>query len=177
MSQYLINESTLTAIADAVREKSGTSEPIKVSELPTAIAAIEAGGGGEEYFTDEELAFTGSIANTFTYGPLTGKIVDQEKDRITFNNITDTSDAFGGAWPDNTLKNFTVNINNCRLGSPYSTSIRDMKECVRFVGTVGTGAATTCFPKYVSTDEIVASVAGIEVAPNVVEEGAETTSN
>lgn len=49
MSQYLIQGKTLTDIANAVREKNGTTEPIKVSELPTEIANIQAGGGDSQW--------------------------------------------------------------------------------------------------------------------------------
>lgn len=43
MSKYVIEDTTLSAIADAVREKAGTTEKIVVSELPDAIAAIPTG--------------------------------------------------------------------------------------------------------------------------------------
>lgn len=45
MSKYSIDSSTLTAIADAIREKGGTSDPILAEGMAAAIAAIEAGGG------------------------------------------------------------------------------------------------------------------------------------
>ena len=54
MSKYVIDSSTLTSIADAVRTKGGTTDPIVVSDIPTAIANIPSGGGGdlpEEAFT------------------------------------------------------------------------------------------------------------------------------
>lgn len=47
MSKYVIEDTTLSSIADAVREKTGGTELIKVSELPSAIAAIESGGGAD----------------------------------------------------------------------------------------------------------------------------------
>jgi hypothetical protein len=48
MSKYVINESTLTSIGDAIREKDGSTEKILVSELATKIKNIPQGGGGEE---------------------------------------------------------------------------------------------------------------------------------
>lgn len=36
----------LTAIADAIREKTGGTEPLTLEQMPTEIAAIETGGGG-----------------------------------------------------------------------------------------------------------------------------------
>lgn len=45
--KYLIEDTTLTGIADAVRGKNGTTEPIMVSELATAITNLPSGGGGD----------------------------------------------------------------------------------------------------------------------------------
>lgn len=36
----------LTAIADAIRAKTGDSEKLSLDDMPTAIASIETGGGG-----------------------------------------------------------------------------------------------------------------------------------
>lgn len=46
MSKYVINDTTLTAIGDAVRSKSGTSDLIPVSGLADAITNLPSGGGG-----------------------------------------------------------------------------------------------------------------------------------
>lgn len=48
MSEYLIQSETLTGIADAIREKKGTTDLIPVTELASEIASIEAGGGAGE---------------------------------------------------------------------------------------------------------------------------------
>lgn len=45
MSKYSIEDTTLTAIADSIRNKAGTSDPILVSGFADAIAAIPTGGG------------------------------------------------------------------------------------------------------------------------------------
>lgn len=56
MSKVFIEESTLSSIGNAIREKNGTTELIAPLDMGAAIAAIEAGGGG--YMpTDEELTF------------------------------------------------------------------------------------------------------------------------
>ena len=47
MSKYVIDSSTLTSIADAVRTKGGTTEPIVVCDIPTAITNLPSGGGGD----------------------------------------------------------------------------------------------------------------------------------
>lgn len=46
MSKYVINDTTLTAIGDAIREKNGTSDLIPVSGLADAITNLPSGGGG-----------------------------------------------------------------------------------------------------------------------------------
>ena len=53
---YRVDEASLTAVADAIREKSGTSEGLTFPEgFVNAVAGIQAGGGGiyvkEEQFT------------------------------------------------------------------------------------------------------------------------------
>ena len=52
MSKVLVNETSLTAIGNAIRDKNGKSDKYKPSEMAAAIGAIETGGGdipsGEE---------------------------------------------------------------------------------------------------------------------------------
>lgn len=40
MSEYLISGASLVAVADAVRERSGTTDPLTVAQLPGAILAL-----------------------------------------------------------------------------------------------------------------------------------------
>lgn len=44
MSKYVIDGSTLTSIGNAIREKTGGTESISVTDLATSISAIESGG-------------------------------------------------------------------------------------------------------------------------------------
>lgn len=46
MSNKLYNESDISDIADAIREKNGSSDTYKVSEMSAAIRAIPTGGSG-----------------------------------------------------------------------------------------------------------------------------------
>ena len=48
MSEYRIQDTTLTGIADAIRLKTGSSAPIVVSEMANEIESIPTGGGGDE---------------------------------------------------------------------------------------------------------------------------------
>ncbi len=45
MAEYLILDTTLTAIADAIRSKTGGTDPIAVSAMPEQILGITSGGG------------------------------------------------------------------------------------------------------------------------------------
>lgn len=46
MSKYAINDTTLIAIGDAIREKEGSTDAIPVADFADRIAAIQTGGGG-----------------------------------------------------------------------------------------------------------------------------------
>lgn len=45
MAEYIVQGTTLTAIADAVRAKKGTTEPIALTDLANEIESIQSGGG------------------------------------------------------------------------------------------------------------------------------------
>lgn len=48
MAEYLIQDTTLTGIADAIRGKTGSADPITVSDMAAQIAGITTGGGSVE---------------------------------------------------------------------------------------------------------------------------------
>lgn len=48
MAEYLIQDTTLTGIADAIREKTGGTDPVAVSDMAAQIEGIQAGGGGND---------------------------------------------------------------------------------------------------------------------------------
>lgn len=63
MAEYLIQDTTLTAIANAVRSKTGKSESIKVSDLADKINGITSGGAAN---TDiEDALIDGSIGGVY----------------------------------------------------------------------------------------------------------------
>lgn len=79
MANVVINETNLTNIANAIREKNGTEETYKPSEMAEAISAITTGGGGD--FTDEQLTFTGDCDYLFG-NPQSAKLI------LTSNNLS-----------------------------------------------------------------------------------------
>ena len=54
MAEYLIQKTTLTSIADAIREKTGTTGAIKPTEMASKIGEISVGGGNSETSVSEE---------------------------------------------------------------------------------------------------------------------------
>ena len=57
MSEYLIQDTTLTDIADAIREKTGKTDTMTPLEMPGEIAAIQGGGGGGVAVSPKEVNF------------------------------------------------------------------------------------------------------------------------
>ena len=57
----IVSSSKLTAIADAINEKTGKSASMTLDEMAEEIAAIETGGGGEKYLTCIKLICDGDF--------------------------------------------------------------------------------------------------------------------
>lgn len=64
-SQYVITTSKLTAIADAIRTKTGSAASMTLDEMVTAIGSISGGGGGSSGIQTGKVTFA-SAAHTFT---------------------------------------------------------------------------------------------------------------
>lgn len=107
MSKYAINDTTLTAIADSIRAKGGTSDPIQVSNFASAIANLPTGGG----LPPEALVFTGALDDYTLSGQVGEVLIDYCSSQLNFSNITSAKSLF--AFVDRDLSDFTININNC----------------------------------------------------------------
>ena len=91
MSKYIVDESSLTAIGDAIREKTGGTELIPFTNMPNEIASITTGGGsGIEV---EPIVLRGGCSH-FCSGPLASKFIELFGDKITTNNLTTISSMF-----------------------------------------------------------------------------------
>lgn len=89
MSKYAINDTTLTAIADSIRAKGGTSDPIQVSNFASAIANLPSGGG----LPPEALTITGDCSYRFAYGGWDWFIEDYAN-QITMEDVTAADNMF-----------------------------------------------------------------------------------
>ena len=69
MAKLFIEDTTLSAIGDAIREKTGSSDLIAPLDMPTAIGSIEAGGGGEDI---TEIDWTNKSSGNFVKLPSGG---------------------------------------------------------------------------------------------------------
>ena len=66
MAKVFIEETTLAAIGDAIREKEGTAELVPVTDMATRISAIQSGGGAD--IPEEAFNLTGDLPYRFAYG-------------------------------------------------------------------------------------------------------------
>lgn len=108
MSKYVIDSSTLTSIADAVRTKGGTTDPIVVSDIPTAITNLPSGGG--EGLTAEDLTFSGDLGDHFCNGQIGNVLISKYKNLFSFNNISSCRYFCNGIDSTTDLSNWTINI-------------------------------------------------------------------
>lgn len=91
MSKYIVDESSLTAIGDAIREKTGGTELIPFTDMPNEIASITTGGGsGIEV---EPTVLTGDCSYGCS-GLLAAKFIELFGDKITTNNLTNINSMF-----------------------------------------------------------------------------------
>jgi len=86
MSEYRIQDTTLTGIADAIRSKTGSAATILVSEMANEIESIPTGGGGA---TIDTLWSDSDGATVGTENTMTGSINDYDLICVKIGNPTD----------------------------------------------------------------------------------------
>jgi hypothetical protein len=113
MAKVFIEETTLTAIGDAIRGKEGTSDLVPVNDMATRISAISGGGGSGGYeIPDEAFNIVGAKTDYGNYDcsylNYAGSIdwfLERYGDRVTFTLDKNTS------WMDRSkLKNWNMNL-------------------------------------------------------------------
>lgn len=90
MATVIIDDTNLTSIAAAIREKNGTTDTYKPNEMSTAILAIETGGGS---IPEEAFNITGSCNYRFAYNGWSW-FVNAYKNKITTEEITNATYMF-----------------------------------------------------------------------------------
>lgn len=80
----------LTDVADAIRTKAGTSEPIQASDFDTEIENLPSGADLDEYF------YTEITENTSSSNNMAKKVVKKTADIIVDDTVTSLSYAYAG---------------------------------------------------------------------------------
>ena len=98
MAKVFIEETSLTAIGDAIRAKTGDSALMSPAAMATAIEGITTGGGGGgecngRHIPDEALTITGNCTYKFANNGMNW-FIEQCGDKITTEDITNGSNMF-----------------------------------------------------------------------------------
>ena len=94
MSKVLVNESSLTGIADAIRGKNGSTDTYKPSEMAAAITAISGGGGGSgPDIPDSAFVLSGSMSY-WDYLGQWDSFITAYADKWSTSNIASTNGMF-----------------------------------------------------------------------------------
>jgi len=114
MSKVSINETTLTAIGDAIREKTGKTDLIAPGEMPAEIKAIETGGGE---LPEEALVLTKNCSSKFC-GNNWNWFINTYGDKITTKDITSAEKLF---YESDTLTTIPFDFNFDSVNASYAT--------------------------------------------------------
>ena len=144
MPNVLVNDDSLKAIGNAIREKNGETTTYKPAEMAAAITAISGGGSSGYVPTDADLKLTGNCANLFASGKFKW-IIDNYGNRITTEGISSANSMFSSYIGDNVP--FIIN-------SGYELDCRNMFYMAGIKGTL---------PKIVmiKTTDYITSISGM----------------
>ena len=138
MADYLIKDTTLTNIADAIRAKKSSTDTYTPAEMATAISSIESGGGE---LTEEDLTFTGDLSYFNYYGRMS-KIIKKCGSKMKFNAVTSLFKSFMGNDPLNSdFSNWTINLSKCDFYETFRTN-NSIKKYPKFSGTINSLQST-----------------------------------
>lgn len=94
MANVLVNENSLTAIGNAIREKAGSSDTYKPGEMAEAIINLPSGGGSDN-FPEEGMVFTGDCSDIFKDGQWEWALIDYGS-RMSTKDVKSASNMFNG---------------------------------------------------------------------------------
>lgn len=141
MAKVFIEETTLTAIGDAIRGKEGTAELVPVNDMASRITSLPSGGGGGNEPTADELAVTGDCLYRFAYNHWNW-LLSKYSNKITVQNITKLAYIFTGSSALTSIP-FTINVNNCSDFKFCFYSCSGLTTTPKIRGTVKVTTATT----------------------------------
>lgn len=132
MADYLIKDTTLTNIADAIRAKKSSTDTYTPAEMATAISSIQTGGSGGP--TAEDLTFTDDLSYFNYYGRM-GKLIKKYGSQMSFNSVSHMYRAFQGNDTLNSdFSNWTINLSNRATLSNAFSSTSSIKKFPKFAG-------------------------------------------
>jgi len=111
MAKVFIEETTLTAIGDAIREKTGSTDLIAPGSMPAEIKGIVSGGDGDcngLHVPEEALVITGNCQYRFAQNSWNW-FIEEYGDKITTNGIGATTNMFSGSDTLTSIP-FTLNM-------------------------------------------------------------------
>ena len=132
MAKVFIEETTLTAIGNAIRGKEGTTELIPVADMSNRISAITTGGGGGNEPTAEELTLTADQRYTF-YGNKFNWFIAKYGNRITTVDLTNCNSMFEACSVEHIP--FTINVKNSSEASSLFKQCKNLTICPKIRGT------------------------------------------
>lgn len=166
MANYIIQDTELIAIADAIRTKNGSADTYTTAEMVDAIAAIETGGGGVQveeltitangtYTAPEGVGYSPVVVNVPQDGAppasafsITGNcqykfagsgwnwFIDMYGNQVTTSKISNCANMF---YENGTLVNipFDININNKVDCNNMFRSSHSLKNIPKINGVIG----------------------------------------
>ena len=116
MADYLVTDTELTGIADAIRTKGGTSSPLAFpSGFESAITAIATGKdfvSGTITCPNEDTQIQIDFGKTFNHYLFILEMTDDSKSALVASQTSGTASiAFIGVYPKRTINSVTVNSN------------------------------------------------------------------
>lgn len=150
----------LTSIAAAIREKGGTTEKLTLDAMPTAIANLPTGGGGED-LVPNPIVLSGKIPYTFAENKFKW-MLENYGDRIETNNITDCGFMFSNTNLEGKTIPFDLNItdganceylfNGANISLPDDYFLRDgMKGKIGKISYMFSSSPLTYIPSFISS--------------------------
>ena len=140
MAKVFIEESTLTDIGDAIREKEGTAELIPVEDMKARILAIQSGGGGE--LPEEAFSITGNSSYMFYNGGWDW-FIERYGNKVSTADITSLASAFEASKVVEIP--FTLNIKNCTSLDNAFYGCAKLTVCPKIRGTFSSNCKLGCF--------------------------------